>query len=455
MPNNDAWHSGCFRGALKPIADAMRRPELSSSRMKAGGTQASSPTPPSSTSSTAAKLRQAVWLALGVLALGGGWVWFHEPRGGGTASSPRTGTVLREQGDSGPWGRLEYVPILIETPDEFLSITRQAGYDLRWVFQNRTAVELRAVFDQSDLGVTEKTWLQDPRNWNVEGNRIVLTPPPALVLGLSPSARERIYNLLADCGGNPLHEMPMSFRRDAAEEWFHKSGLSPETLAMAKGLLYRRGNALCLSDWPLLLRQIQSPTERLRLVKTTSRQSTLLVRLRVDADSDLEALAQYWGRGGRLKDIRPLLQSLSLVKDPVYLDVVHLLPRFLRARIYTYPFPADANGKPTPNCFWTSMNFHANDGPVDRYYDPESVQQALAEDFFPVEENYALGDVLLLSKPDGTLVHAAVFVADDVVFTKNGAHHTQPWMFEKLDDLAASYPSTTPLKLRAYRRKDM
>lgn len=101
------------------------------------------------------------------------------------------------------------------------------------------------------------------------------------------------------------------------------------------------------------------------------------------------------------------------------------------------------------------MNFYANDGPADWFYDPDSVKQALSEDYFPVEEDYALGDVLLLSKLDGTLVHAAVFIADDIVFTKNGAHHTQPWMFEKLEDLAASYPSSTGLKMRAYRRKDM
>lgn len=407
----------------------------------------------------AAKFRQAALLALVVFAVGGAWVWFQRPDASPGVEPvgwlPRSATVLREKGESGPWGKLEYVPILIETPDEFLSVTRQTSYDSRWVFQNRSEAEVRAIFDQPDLGTVEKTWLLNRQNWFAETNGIAITPPAALVFGLSRSARERIYNLLADCGGNPMHEMPMSFRRDALEEWFYKSGLSAATLERTKSLLYQRGNALCLSDWPLLLRQIESPTERRRLLKTTSRQSTLLVRLRVDTESDLDALAQYWGRGGRLKDIRPLLQSLALVKEPVYLDVVHLLPRFLRARIYTYPLPSDASGKPTANCFWTSMNFYANDGPADRFYGPDSVKQALSEDYFPVEEDYALGDVLLLSRPDGTLVHAAVFIADDIVFTKNGAHHTQPWMFEKLEDLAASYPSSTPLKMRAYRRKDM
>lgn len=290
------------------------------------GGQNPTPSPPEQPGSpapagAAAKFRQAALLALVVFAVGGAWVWFQrpetspgvEPVGG----LPRSATVLREKGESGPWGKLEYVPILIETPDEFLSVTRQASYDSSWVFQNRSEAEVRAVFDQPYLGAAEKTWLLDWQNWLAQTNGIAITPPPALVFGLSRSARERIYNLLADCGGNPMHEMPMSFRRDAFEEWFYKSGLSAATLEQTKSLLYQRGNALCLSDWPLLLRQIESPTERRRLLKTTSRQSTLIVRLRVDPESDLDALAQYWGRGGRLKDIRPLLHSLALVKEPV------------------------------------------------------------------------------------------------------------------------------------------
>jgi hypothetical protein len=414
--------------------------------------EAASSAPPTSMS---AKLKQAAWLVIVAVLAGGLWVWFGSNPSKQEQGAAGPESSRRIKGNPGPWGDLEYIPILIETPDEFLAVSRQANYELVWNFQNQSVSDLAALFNAAGLSKQERDWLLDQRHWRPVTNGFAITPPPEMLMGVSRAARERIYEVLAQCGGNPLHEMPLSFRRDGLDEWFYKSGLSAPTIALTKSLLYQRGNAWCLSDWPLLLRYIESPMERRRLLKTTSRKATLLVRLRVSPGSDVEPLVGYWGRGGRLKDIRPLLHSLALVPEGISLDVVHLLPRFLRSRIYTYPLPTDNNGKPPPNCFWTTMNFFANDQPDDRFHSPESVIRTLAEDYYPVDEDYLLGDVLLLSKPDGTLLHAAVFVADDVVLTKNGAYHTQPWMFAKMDDMAASYPSREPLKLRAYRRKDL
>lgn len=421
---------------------------------KPGDSQAES-TPTSSDQTPTAKFRQATLLALVVAVAGGLWIWFsgqQSSKAGGLAGKE---TSRRIKGNPGPWGELEYFPILIETPDEFLSVSRQAGYDAAWTFQNYSVSKLAELFNSAGVSHQERDWLLDQRNWRPVTNGFAVSPPVEMVMGMNRAARERIYAALAECGGNPLHEMPLSFRHDGLDDWFYKSGLSAPTIAFTKSLLYQRGNAWCLSDWPLLLRYTESPVERRRLLKTTSRQATLLTRLRISPDSDVEPLVNYWGRGGRLKDIRPLLQSLALVPDGISVDVVHLLPRFVRSRIYTYPFPTENGGKAALNCFWTSMNFFANETPDDKFTDPEQMKRVIASDYFPVEEDYLLGDVLLLSKPDGTLLHAAVFIADDIVITKNGAYHTQPWMFAKMDDMAASYPYREPLKLRAYRRKDL
>lgn len=383
-------------------------------------------------------------------------VWFFKTRSAPSEPSPHgRETTRRIKGNPGPWGELEYIPILIETPDEFLSVSRQAAYELLWSFHNYSVSGLSELLNGAGLSQGERNWLLNQENWRPITNGFAISPPPEMLMGLSRASRERIYAALAECGGNPLHEMPLSYRLDGLDDWFYKSGLSAPTIAMTKSLLYQRGNAWCLSDWPLLLRYTESPTERRRLLKTTSRQATLMPRLRVSPDVDVEPLVSYWGRGGRSKDIRSLLHSLTLVPDGVSVDVVHLLPRFVRARIYTYPYPSEPGGKPSPNCFWTSMNFFANEGPDDKFFDPAQLKRELAEDYYPVEDEHLLGDVMLLSKPDGTLLHAAVFIADDMVFTKNGAYHTQPWIFAKMNDLAASYPSNVPLKLRTYRRKDL
>ena len=415
------------------------------------------PAPPAAPAAASARMLAPALRNMGILivalgVLGGAWYWRQPVKEG---RPPEREMTRRFKSDPGPWGDLEYVPIVLETPDEFLSVTRQANYQSLWTFQHFSPAQLHSLFRGAGLAPEEEAWLQDEHHWQASTNGVVVSPPPELVQSLNRSAREKIYNTLAQCGGNALHEMPMTHRLAGFDDWFKHSGLSPNTIAMTKSLLYQRGNAWCLSDWPVLLRQIESPAEQHRLLKTVSRQSTLLGRIRVHRDTDVEKLVSYWGRGGRSKDIRALLESLTRVEDGATLDIVHLLPRFARARLYTYPFPANSPSTRTPNCFWTSMNFFSNQNPTDRFHDPETMLKVLEKDYFPVEESYLLGDVLLLSKPDGSLVHAAVFIADDVVLTKNGAHHTQPWMLAQMDDLAASYPSVTPLKMRAFRRKDL
>ena len=49
------------------------------------------------------------------------------------------------------------------------------------------------------------------------------------------------------------------------------------------------------------------------------------------------------------------------------------------------------------------------------------------------------GDVLMLSLPDGSIVHSAVYLADDIVFTKNGDTSVHPWMLSRIPDMLAQY----------------
>lgn len=411
--------------------------------------------PSASAASSPTTRRWWVGLVLTALVLGiSGWRWFRDRAPAEAKPAPQESTH-RLKSKPGPWGELEFVPIVIETPDEYISVSRQISYELRWNFQGHSPAQVQSLFRSADLSPMTAEELQNERSWQVSQQGVVVVPTPEAVLSLTRPARERIYNVLAECGGNALHEMPMTRRLGSLDEWFTNGGLAPETVALTKRLLFQRGNAWCLADWPVIVRQLPTPADQRRLVKTVSRQSTLLGRIRLDQDTDVEKLVAYWGRGGRAKDIRAMVESMTRVQGGMNLDIVHLLPRFVRARLYTYPLPVQFTTSPAPNCFWTSLNFFANEGADDKFHDPEQVDRALAQNYAPVAGEPLLGDVLVLSKTDGRLVHAAVFIADDVVLTKNGAHHTQPWILAKLDDLIASYPSVTPLKLRTVRRLDL
>ena len=87
----------------------------------------------------------------------------------------------------------------------------------------------------------------------------------------------------------------------------------------------------------------------------------MLVQLRVKPQTDVEALATYWGQGRRSKDVRPLLQSLVRVPGGATIDIVHLLPPLPRALLYTYPLPSEKAADGTPRQFIDLVHADHND----------------------------------------------------------------------------------------------
>ncbi len=49
--------------------------------------------------------------------------------------------------------------------------------------------------------------------------------------------------------------------------------------------------------------------------------------------------------------------------------------------------------------------------------------------------------------------HSAVYLADDLVFTKNGNNYRQPWMLMHIANLLATYPASPPMKAIYMRMK--
>jgi hypothetical protein len=183
----------------------------------------------------------------------------------------------------------------------------------------------------------------------------------------------------------------------------------------------------------------------------------MLVRLSVDRSSEINELAQYWGRGGRSTDIRPLLESVAGAGDQGSIDIVHLLPAFARNRLYRYPrlTTGDLNKPALANCLWTALNFFATE-PDDRYLELNAAIATLRQDYHIVESNYQLGDVIALLDAEGDLFHVVVYLADDLVFTKNGTSPVAPWTIMPLDRVKDYYrnQSENP-RLIYHRRNDL
>lgn len=357
-------------------------------------------------------------------------------------------------GRPGPWGELEYARINIEPPDEFIQVDGQHVFaKTAWFFPNYSRAQLTAFFNSCDLQAEQRDELLNPASWADETNGIVVTPSKKVILGLDPKARARIYSTLAESTRNSFQCYPYTYRTTGFDDWFGNSGLSETTLGWLKRLVYQRGHSLCFSDVPELFDQIPTLAEQGQLVKTLLRNSTLLMRLHIEPDTDVAGLTAYWSKGKRAKDIRPLLESLTKVKGGISVDVSQVLPPFARKHLNTYTSPETYAGKAVPDCYWSSMNFF-NDPPDDRFFDEAYRVRFISDNYTPVTEP-TFGDLVLLLRPDNITIHAAIYIADDVVFTKNGANYRQPWVFMKTDDLLSRYPENYSIRLVFLRSKEL
>ena len=217
--------------------------------------------------------------------------------------------------------------------------------------------------------------------------------------------------------------------------------------------MYPNGSAQQLADYQFLLNQIPTNERRIALTRALSRQSAVLARLVVKPDTDIDKVAAYWGNmpNVRFTDIRPLLESLKQLPEGGNISLLYLLPKFARDRLYTFPLPPQP-GEPTMDCHWSTFNF-SNETPDNRFNDPAYAVQYIQKNFYQIAAPSKYGDILLLMNAKNEIKHSAVFLADDIVFTKNGNNYRQPWMLMRISDLLATYPDNPPMKPIYMRHK--
>jgi len=80
------------------------------------------------------------------------------------------------------------------------------------------------------------------------------------------------------------------------------------------------------------------------------------------------------------------------------------------------------------------------------------VEEVLHRDYVPVTGEPRFGDIILLTLPDGTSIHSANYIADGIVFTKNGPSLATPFLLSTLEDMLAFYPSGEGITLQYFRR---
>lgn len=357
----------------------------------------------------------------------------------------------------GPWGQLQLVPIMLELPDEYATASSAAANHDTWNFagMNReTAIAFLA-----SCGLTAGQ-LDEARRltWVEFGTSVRVVPSDEFILSLVPDVRAMLYARLMADPANKSAIDPSWLDVGRLDFRLRGSGLSDTTTALLKRLLYPgEDGALLFNDIKPVLRAITDAGEQVRFLKAITRKRSLMARLNVTADTDTAAFAKYWGNGGREKELVPLLDSLKFnaiagIENPTRINIASLLPPFVQERLYRHA-DAPLPGAVQEDCYWTAFNFFSA-VPDDRVQDMSYLIGVLQRDYVKLDAPGRLGDVILLTNAAGDVLHAANYIADDVVFTKNGISGRQPWILAPMQDMLRTYRiKNATLNVAYFRRK--
>lgn len=340
----------------------------------------------------------------------------------------------------GPWGSLEYFYIYLEAPDALMERFPLPSTITRWAVPKMELSELNKTL--TDHGLTNEEVLEllaGPTPIR-EGDWVYLFPSDKLLLGVTRERRSRLYQFLGQFHPNSFQESPIYFPSSNARLWARGTKLAEDKIALIDQLSFDRGGIDAFSDVPALLKSARGESEARSLYQQLSRTRTLMPRLVITPDTNIEALLDYWitGINLRRKEIEPILRSIRGTKGAQYLDLVHLLPALPRKLLYTYPDSQMISVGLLPDCHWTTLNFF-NYSPQDYYLTQLAATSAILENFTKVDAPYRFGDVLMFINTRGEAVHSCTYIAADIAFTKNGRTPAMPWIFMELTDLEKMY----------------
>jgi len=403
--------------------------------------------------------RKLILLAAGSLLLGLplGYLVGHKigfDQGADRRRQSPNGSILCKPG---PWGDLSYTPFTIAAPDDLLPIRTLESKGTNWFFKGYTSDTFVTLLQSTSLTQDQQHAFLAPAVFHVQPGGILITPPADLLIAIPDQARAALYQVLARFQEN--EDQLYFIHKDTIDDRFTGSGVSLDTLALFKRLSYQSGNYFLFSGVSAVLSRLPTYQEKLQFVKALTRQRTMLLRLHITPKSDIPALTEYWGKGCWNTDVATIMQSLTAIPTGTWMNILMVLPPLPTEQIYDYPTAVDnpLDGPPVNrDSHWTSLNFF-RDNPDPNFGKPSGVLTELKDNYAIAPADPRYGDILLLSTPDGSIIHSSVFIADDICFTKNGSTDISPWILATVSDLLEQYSFMAPpgqsLTVQYFRNK--
>jgi hypothetical protein len=341
---------------------------------------------------------------------------------------------------SGPWGRLSYYYFYLEAPDHVVGQFPLPNTMTKWVFDLKEFDRIEPLLQRAGMSQEQRERLLTPRRVVKDDRHAYLFPSTSDLESLTAEGRAVIYTYLARNPANVFQYSPVFFLTDSVEEWARDSELPASVVTKISNLSYKAGNALVFADIPLLLSQAENVAEARFIMRKLTRVRTLMAQLELSEQDSIPDLLNYWSTGLNLrrKELEPLMNAIIRTKGISHLDMLHLVPPLPRKLLYTYPDASYTAEGRLPDCHWTSLNFF-NLGPQPFLLDTRLATSLVKQDFDKIEPPYRYGDVLMFITSDGRAVHSATYLADDILFSKNGSNLLTPWLLMRLPDLSKLY----------------
>lgn len=372
---------------------------------------------------------------------------------GPSAAAAQGGPPLEKTVTTGPWGTLEYYPIRLEPPATQLWNTlfnERMVWNFGVLTETGVVAELRGIgFDDEILETlrSEGVWVRAKAGLEV-------TVPDSVADGITPENRVALAEWLHANNYDFFNRIIVNIEGGDFSA-FTPDKVSPEILELVKTRSFVRNGVLSFMDLPYVIRKIGDvKEEREAFIRTIFSTRSLVVRLVIDESTDLAAIVDYWSQGGRASRVESMVKGVQATMGVDRIDIVHLLPPLPRRYLYAFSRISDTGVNNTPDCFWASVHFFKRN-PSPRVLDSLSLEHYLAHDFteIPAGEGLRFGDIVCLLRPDNvSFLHSYVHIADDIVFTKNGASYAHPFILTLKSDMMSRYLHEGEFNTRVYRR---
>lgn len=365
---------------------------------------------------------------------------------------------------AGPWGKLWYYDVLLAPAGDTLQRIPAPDPTPEWTFAGVAPAEVRDAIHAVEMPADVRRDLLALFQDVVPGDdgRFTVHPSLELVLAAPREFRTRLFPRLVGRESVSAYTQHIPFPAGFnIEEWLDAGSL-PETVRQAiLRLVYPSGDRAMLSDFGALFSLLGTERERLSAHRAALREAAVVVLLEKPQPGEVPALAEYWQHVARTKSVRRVLESFAASPDGNrFLDIVHLLSPLEREFLNTYFTPSGPSL--TPSCFWTAFNFGA-EKPDDRFLVVPGIwteHQAMAGEelaarYTPIPAPSQLGDIVGYRRKGAVeMLHVCVFIADTIVFTKNGYTFSKPWLLSRLEDVDALYLTSPDVERVTFRRRD-